>query len=295
MYFRKRSPRTRCLYSADSTLPRMRSAASKSSFAKGRSPFAVPLRVAFATMSFRRLGLGLRPRGPFLPCPILTSARDAVEHGFWAPFGRTSNRSHLCHSTVTELSQPRGIVDVDEVRAARLYAIRTSFRVPKRAPKGPLYVERSSGSTVGAAPRGAHSPANLRKGVNGTPPPPPPRASPSASGRLRARALPRGSWRAARRRLACARADRARRRLVRRGRGRRVRNGPDSSAPDAHAARCLGHGLPAAATRRIRPGSARSGSRRSCRVASPRFLRPAVPRFRIAGGGLFAGAARLRV
>jgi len=38
MYFRKMSPRTRCLYSADSTLPRSLLAASKRAAASGPSP-----------------------------------------------------------------------------------------------------------------------------------------------------------------------------------------------------------------------------------------------------------------
>jgi hypothetical protein len=50
MYFRKKDPETTCLYSADSTLPRIRSAASNSSFANGRSPFPRLLDVLVAPM-----------------------------------------------------------------------------------------------------------------------------------------------------------------------------------------------------------------------------------------------------
>ena len=67
MYFRNSSPRTRCLYSADSTLPRSLFAASKSAAAFGLSP--LPL-----ISASRRQGTA--NRGPRLGGMDLTPAMD---------------------------------------------------------------------------------------------------------------------------------------------------------------------------------------------------------------------------
>ena len=58
MYFRKSSPRTRCLYSADSTLPRSRSAASNNVRSKPRSDRFSSLSVAIVQSSSSSLHYG---------------------------------------------------------------------------------------------------------------------------------------------------------------------------------------------------------------------------------------------